>query len=32
MHFLKLDPRDLYHNVVMFTVEIGSVLTTFSGS
>jgi len=27
--FIKLDPRTLYHNVVMFTVEIGSVLTTF---
>jgi len=26
--FLKLDPRTLYHNVVMFTVEIGSVITT----
>ncbi|MFZ0005213.1 potassium-transporting ATPase subunit KdpB [Methanoregula sp.] len=26
--FIKLDPRTLYHNVVMFTVEIGSVLTT----
>ena len=26
--FVKLDPRTLYHNVVMFTVEIGSVLTT----
>src|SRR5665647_386446 len=26
--FLKLDPRNLYHNVVMFTVEIGSVITT----
>jgi K+-transporting ATPase ATPase B chain len=27
--FLKLDPRTLYRNVVMFTVEIGSVITTF---
>jgi K+-transporting ATPase ATPase B chain len=26
--FLKLDPRTLYRNVVMFTVEIGSVITT----
>ena len=26
--FLKLDPRTLYHNVVMFTVEIGSLVTT----
>src|SRR5665647_933612 len=26
--FLKLDPRTLYHNVVMFTVEIGSLITT----
>jgi len=26
--FLKLDPRTLYHNVVMFTVEIGSIITT----
>jgi K+-transporting ATPase ATPase B chain len=26
--FLKLDPRTLYLNVVMFTVEVGSVLTT----
>ncbi len=26
--FWKLDPRTLYHNVVMFTVEIGSVITT----
>ena len=26
--FLKLDPRTLYNNVVMFTVEVGSVLTT----
>ncbi|ABS54962.1 K+-transporting ATPase, B subunit [Methanoregula boonei 6A8] len=26
--FVKLDPRTLYHNVVMFTVEIGSVITT----
>ena len=25
---LKLDPRTLYRNVVMFTVEIGSVITT----
>ncbi|HXX55591.1 MAG TPA: potassium-transporting ATPase subunit KdpB [Methanoregula sp.] len=26
--FLKLDPRTLYRNVVMFAVEIGSVITT----
>ena len=26
--FLKLDPRSLYRNIVMFTVEIGSVITT----
>ena len=26
--FRKLDPRTLYSNVVMFTVEIGSVITT----
>jgi K+-transporting ATPase ATPase B chain len=26
--FWKLDPRTLYHNVVMFTVEIGSIITT----
>ena len=26
--FLKLDPRTLYRNVVMFAVEIGSVVTT----
>ncbi|MDD1658735.1 MAG: potassium-transporting ATPase subunit KdpB, partial [Methanomicrobiales archaeon] len=26
---IKLDPRTLYRNVVMFVVEIGSVLTTF---
>jgi potassium-transporting ATPase ATP-binding subunit len=26
--FWKLDPRTLYHNVVMFTVEIGSMITT----
>ena len=26
--FKKLDPRTLYQNVVMFTVEIGSVITT----
>ena len=25
---IKLDPRTLYRNVVMFVVEIGSVLTT----
>jgi K+-transporting ATPase ATPase B chain len=26
--FRKLDPRTLYTNIVMFTVEIGSVITT----
>ena len=30
--FLKLDPRTLYHNVVMFTVEIRSRSPRFSGS
>ncbi|MBO0807827.1 MAG: potassium-transporting ATPase subunit B, partial [Actinobacteria bacterium] len=28
--FRKLDPRVQYHNPVMFVVEIGSVLTTYS--
>ena len=25
----KLDPRTLIHNPVMFTVEVGSAITTF---